>query len=582
MPPGGRVLLPPLCAVRRALTAAGQHAPPPRPPPSRPLQLSPCASPLPPTAASDVHRAAASVLPDQAGAVAALEVTPLFAIAAAAAAAAATAAAAAAASTVVHLPSTVAAATPKPTATTTTTATTATTTTVATPRFTTAALVGPPNAGKSTLLNALLRTRLSAVSRKVNATRRSVLGALVTADADTATQVAVVDTPGILGRGAGGRPLGRGWTAVGGAGWAAAAEADTVVLVVDAGGGTRGVARAVALGGDLVRRVAAPAAAAAAAEREDDEAAGTAAASAGAVVDSPGGGEGDLPALGRAARLARRQQKVAAKAAARSAAAEDSSRKRPSPPLPELAPLPHPRPLILALSKCDRRSSERAALLDLAATLIESIPGFAAAFRPEVYYTAAGVRGGGGEAGWDPPGVAALRDALAVGAPAGEWAYPPPPPGSGSWAGLSERERVEQALWEKLLHRLHQELPYQLEVVCEGWTDGRQGGAADPVLGDVAASRHMLLGDDDGDGDGGDSSWGGGAGGGAGAVASADPPPGPVLAQYALRVATRSQMPIVIGAGGSVVEWVRTATEAAASQMLGRDVHLRLRVVCGV
>lgn len=212
---------------------------------------------------------------------------------------------------------------------------------------------------------------------------------------------------------------------------------------------------------------------------------------------------------------------------------------------------------------------------------MDTIPGFAAAFRPEVHYTAAGARGGGGGDGGDPPGVATLRDALAAGAPSGEWAYPPPPPGGASWAGLSERERVEQALWEKLLHRLHQELPYQLEVVCEGWTDGRAGsgagGAALPLLtGGAPARHHMLLDGDDDDGDGdsdGDSVDRGAVGG---------PPPGPVLAQYALRVGARSQVPIVIGAGGSVVEWVRTATEAAAAEMLGRDVHLRLRVVCAV
>ena len=58
-------------------------------------------------------------------------------------------------------------------------------------------LVGPTNAGKSTLLNSLLDFRVSAVSDKIHTTRENTLGYLT--DVATATQVEFVDAPGALG-----------------------------------------------------------------------------------------------------------------------------------------------------------------------------------------------------------------------------------------------------------------------------------------------------------------------------------------------------------------------------------------------
>ena len=89
------------------------------------------------------------------------------------------------------------------------------------------ALVGAPNAGKSTLLNTLVGQKLSIVSPKVQTTRRRVLGI---ATAGT-SQLIFVDTPGIF---APRRRLERAMVA---AAWQGAADADLVVVLVDVSAG---------------------------------------------------------------------------------------------------------------------------------------------------------------------------------------------------------------------------------------------------------------------------------------------------------------------------------------------------------
>jgi GTP-binding protein Era len=94
-------------------------------------------------------------------------------------------------------------------------------------RFGFVAVIGAPNAGKSTLVNRLVGTKVTIVSRKVQTTRMPIRGIAMIGD----SQLVLVDTPGIFA------PRRRLDRAMVGAAWAGAAEADLIVLVVDAAKG---------------------------------------------------------------------------------------------------------------------------------------------------------------------------------------------------------------------------------------------------------------------------------------------------------------------------------------------------------
>jgi GTPase len=86
------------------------------------------------------------------------------------------------------------------------------------------AIIGAPNAGKSTLINALVGTKVAIVSPKVQTTRMPVRGIAMAGE----TQIVFVDTPGIF------RPRRRLDRAMVTSAWAGAQEADAVLLIVDA------------------------------------------------------------------------------------------------------------------------------------------------------------------------------------------------------------------------------------------------------------------------------------------------------------------------------------------------------------
>jgi len=86
------------------------------------------------------------------------------------------------------------------------------------------ALIGEPNAGKSTLLNRMVGAKVSIVTHKVQTTRARIRGVAIDGDA----QLIFVDTPGLF------KPRRRLDRAMVAAAWGGAADADVVVLLVEA------------------------------------------------------------------------------------------------------------------------------------------------------------------------------------------------------------------------------------------------------------------------------------------------------------------------------------------------------------
>src|SRR4051812_23351781 len=86
------------------------------------------------------------------------------------------------------------------------------------------AVLGAPNAGKSTLVNALVGQKVTIVSQKVQTTRIPVRGIAMRGDA----QIVFVDTPGIFA------PRRRLDRAMVKAAWGGAANADAILVLVDA------------------------------------------------------------------------------------------------------------------------------------------------------------------------------------------------------------------------------------------------------------------------------------------------------------------------------------------------------------
>ncbi len=94
------------------------------------------------------------------------------------------------------------------------------------------ALIGEPNAGKSTLLNRMVGAKVSIVTHKVQTTRARIRGVAIEGD----SQIVFVDTPGLF------QPKRRLDRAMVAAAWSGVSDADVVVLLVEA---HRGISRGV-------------------------------------------------------------------------------------------------------------------------------------------------------------------------------------------------------------------------------------------------------------------------------------------------------------------------------------------------
>mgnify|MGYP001382719802 CR=1 FL=1 len=112
------------------------------------------------------------------------------------------------------------------------------------PRSGFVALIGAPNAGKSTLVNQLVGAKVSIVTHKVQTTRAIVRG-IATHDA---AQIVFVDTPGIF------RPRRRLDRAMVTTAWGGAKDADLVLVLIDAERGLKGDAETILANLETVRQ----------------------------------------------------------------------------------------------------------------------------------------------------------------------------------------------------------------------------------------------------------------------------------------------------------------------------------------
>ena len=222
------------------------------------------------------------------------------------------------------------------------------------------AIIGAPNAGKSTLINALVGEKVSIVTRKAQTTRSVVRGVLTRGEA----QIVFVDTPGLF---APKRRLDRAMVA---SAWGAAADADVLMLLIDA-------------------------------RKETGQA---------SLTEET---RSILAALGE-----RRQPKLA------------------------------------VLNKIDL--VERPKLLELAGSLNAAL-----AFDETFMVSAA-----------TGDGLDRLLDRLATMIPAGPWLYP-----EDQIAEAPIRSLAAEITREKLIERLHDELPYQATVETDSWKDLPDGSA---------------------------------------------------------------------------------------------------------
>jgi GTP-binding protein Era len=275
-----------------------------------------------------------------------------------------------------------------------------------TTRFGFAAIIGAPNAGKSTLVNMLVGAKVSIVSHKVQTTRTRVRGIYI----EGSSQVALIDTPGIFA------PRRRLDRAMVEAAWASVSEADAVALIVDAARGADDTVEAIAT-----------------------------------RLKAAGGHK------------------------------------------------------LLILNKIDRLASKDA-LLALAARLSETTGA------EEVFMVSA----------LTGDGVDILRTRLAGLMPKGPWHYP-----EDDITDLPLRMLAAEITREKMLGRLHDELPYAATVETTDWKELRDGS---------------------------------------------------VRIEQTLYVERDGQKKIVLGKGGATIKQISSEARAELKDILGRNVHLFLFV----
>lgn len=303
----------------------------------------------------------------------------------------------------------------------------------------TVAFVGAANAGKSSLSNAIIQQRVSAVSRKVNTTRSCTSGVYTREN----RQLLLWDTPGIVER-AFVPTLGAERRTLCTDGWGAAVDADIAVFVIDTSrsfGYWRHFAR---VASELV------------ALRQK---------CADTTLDTTLGDP--------ASRLAGH--------------------------------------CVLVLNKIDA-TRPRTRLIQAAEFFKTEISNFEQQFINRVFYTSA-YRG---------DGVDDLRETLLSLATPGQFEAP-----SDVSYFDDEIDVIRQHIWEKLLHRIHKEVPYRCRFETEEFRQSADGS---------------------------------------------------LFASVAIRAPSKSTTLMIVGPKGSTLAWMRDEAEKSASQVLGVPVKLRLFV----
>lgn len=281
------------------------------------------------------------------------------------------------------------------------------------------AIIGAPNAGKSTLVNRLVGSKVSIVTHKVQTTRFPIRGVMMRDN----SQVILVDTPGIFA------PKRRLDRAMVQSAWEGAGDADAIVHLVDARHWT------------------------------------------GAAVQAENAGEYEGPEEDSA--IIARLKEIGAKA-------------------------------ILALNKIDL--VDRPALLAAAKTLFDT----------GVYSDVVMISGLNGD------GVDQLAELVASRMPESPYLFP-----EDQSADIPVRLLAAEVTREKLMLRLHQEIPYQLTVETETWETHGNGA---------------------------------------------------VKIQQMIHVSREGHRSIVLGKGGQTIKEIGMAARKELSGILGRPVHLFLRV----
>lgn len=281
------------------------------------------------------------------------------------------------------------------------------------------AIIGAPNAGKSTLVNRLVGSKVSIVTHKVQTTRFPIRGVMMRGE----SQVVLVDTPGIFA------PKRRLDRAMVRSAWDGAGDADGIVHLVDARHWT------------------------------------------GATTKVESGGEYEGPEEDEA--IIARLKELGVKA-------------------------------ILALNKIDL--VERAGLLAATKTLFDT----------GVYSDVVMISGLNGD------GVDQLADMLAARMPEGPFLFP-----EDQSADIPIRMLAAEVTREKLMLRLHQEIPYQLTVETETWEQHGNGA---------------------------------------------------VKIEQMIHVSREGHRSIVLGKGGQTIKEIGMAARKELAGILGKPVHLFLRV----